>query len=111
MVQQKFIPRKTAIIFVLFFLLSPLPRGQRPEPKKTEIHGHTLYAVLKPGDIPAIFEPQFISISEANTLYYDQEPLMVVIAEGEAKAYSTWHLDQHEVVNDYIGGKAIVATW
>jgi len=36
---------------------------------------------------------------------------MVVTAEGQAKAYSTWHLDRHEVVNDYIGETAIAATW
>jgi len=79
--------------------------------QKTEVHGHILHTVLEPGDIPAIFDPQFISISEADSLYYDQEPLMIVVSEQEAKAYSTWHLDQHEVVNDYIGGKAIVSTW
>ncbi|MCH7764496.1 MAG: DUF3179 domain-containing protein [Candidatus Marinimicrobia bacterium] len=109
--QSNFIGRKTVIIFTLFFLISSMTWGQKPPPKETEIHGHTLYTLLKPGDIPAIFDPQFISISHADTLYYDHEPLMVVLSEHEAKAYSTWHLDRHEVVNDYIGGKAIVTTW
>lgn len=85
--------------------------AQRPEPKKTEVRGHTMYTVLKPGDIPAIFEPSFIPVADAGELYYDDEPLLVVVGGDEARAYSTWHLDHHEVVNDYINGVAIAATW
>ena len=73
--------------------------------------GHTMYTLLKPGDIPAIFDPAFISIAEAESLYYDNEPLIVVADGNKAKAYSIWHLDQHEIVNDYINGKAITVTW
>ena len=36
-------------------LLSASALAQRPEPKKTEIMAHTMYTMLKPGDIPAIF--------------------------------------------------------
>ena len=85
--------------------------AQRPEPKKTEVHGHTMYTVLKPGDIPAIFKPEFITVAKAEALYYDSEPLIAVVSGDEAKAYSAWHLDQHEIVNDYINGKAITVTW
>lgn len=84
---------------------------QRPEPKKTEVRGHTMYTLMKPGDIPAIFEPSFIPVSAAGELYYDDEPLLVVVGGDEAKAYSTWHLDHHEIVNDFINGVAIAATW
>ena len=62
-------------------------------------------------DIPAIFDPQFVSIAEAESLYYDNEPLIVVADGDKAKAYSIWYLDQHEIVNDYINGKAITVTW
>ena len=85
--------------------------AQRPEPKKTEVHGHTMYTLLKPGDIPAIFEPVYISVDSAVAYYHDNEPLMVIADEDSAKAYSTWHLDRHEVVNTYINGKAITVTW
>lgn len=98
------------ICFCVLFIVSSL-FAQRPEPKKTEIMGHTMYTLLKPGDIPAIFDPQFISVLEAESLYYDNEPVIVVTDGGEAKAYSIWHLDQHEVVNDYINEKAITVTW
>jgi hypothetical protein len=91
--------------------MAPKSQAQRPEPKKTEVKGHTMYTVLKPGDIPAIFDPQFISVSDADNFYYPDEPLLAIIDGDSAKAYSTWHLDRHEVVNDYINGKAITVTW
>lgn len=111
MVHLKFMSAGAIFLFLLFFLLPPAIQGQRRAPIMTEIQGHTLYTILSPGDIPAIFDPEFIPVSEAGRLYYDQEPLMVVVAEGAAKAYSTWHLDRHEVVNDVIGGTLIAATW
>ncbi len=103
--------KKIFIFFCLLAFAMSSVFAQRPEPKITEIMGHTMYTLLKPGDIPAIFDPQFISITEAESLYYDNEPLIVVTDGRQAKAYSIWHLDQHEVVNDYINGKAITVTW
>jgi hypothetical protein len=85
--------------------------AQRPEPKETEVRGHTMYTLLKPGDIPAIFEPTFVPAVEADSLYHPEEPMIAVVDGSIAKAYSTWHLDHHEVVNDSIGGRAIAATW
>ena len=85
--------------------------AQPREPKKTEVNGHTMYTLLKPGDIPAIFEPVYISIDSAGNYYHDNEPLMVIADGDSAKAFSTWHLDRHEVVNTYINGKAITVTW
>ena len=34
-----------------------------------------------------------------------------VVLDGEARAYSIWHLDRHEVVNDRLGETPIAATW
>lgn len=104
------------------------PSAQRREMQKRVVRGDTLYTLLKPGDIPGIFEPEFITVAEAAESvfvadsthtdggqrfprYFDQEPLMVVVGESEVKAYSAWHLDGHEVVNDYIDGGAITVTW
>lgn len=102
---------KQAIVIVILTLLAVTALAQRPEPQKSLVMGDTLYTLLKPNDIPAIFDPEFISIDEAKATYYDNEPLIVVADGSEAKAYSIWHLDQHEVVNDYINGTAITVTW
>lgn len=103
--------RQQLPIAIAFLLLPALLLAQRPEPEKTEIKGHTMYTLMPPGGIPAIFEPEFITTAEADSSYYPNEPLIAVIDGGEAKAYSTWHLDHHEIVNDYINGKAITVTW
>ena len=85
--------------------------AQRPEPKKTEIRGHTMYTLMEPGGIPAIFEPEFVSIKVADSFYYDEEPLIAVSSGNVARGYSTWHLDHHEIVNDVLEGTAIAVTW
>jgi hypothetical protein len=85
--------------------------SQKRDAAETIIQGHTLYTVLKPGDIPAVFEPKFIKAIEADKLFYTEEPVLVVSDGDSAHAYSTWHLDAHEIVNDYINGRAITVTW
>jgi len=85
--------------------------AQRPEPKKEEIRGHTMYTLMEPGGIPAIFEPEFVSIEVADSFYYDDEPLIAVSSGSVARGYSTWHLDHHEIVNDMLEGTAIAVTW
>ncbi len=76
-----------------------------------EIQGHTMYTVLGPGDIPAIMDPQFVDSKAAEQYYHDDEPLMIVRSKNSVRAYSTWHLDRHEIVNDVIDGKPIAVTW
>jgi len=101
----------TIIALLVVFVTTDLSLAQRAKPKETEVLGHTMYTLLKPGDIPAIFEPEFVSIAKANSLYWDDEILMVVTDGKITKGYSAWHLDNHEVVNDYLGGAAITVTW
>ncbi len=97
--------------FLAFLFLATSSAAQRREAVETEIRGHTMYTLLEPGGIPAIFEPEFIAVAEAEKYYYDEEPLIVVVDGDEVRGYSTWHLDHHEIVNDYINGKAITVTW
>jgi hypothetical protein len=40
----------------------------------------------------------------------DDEPVVGVVHNGVAKAYSTWDLDHDEIVNDQVGGKAVAVT-
>jgi len=99
------------LVPITVLLLVAVSFGQGRQAVETEIQGHTMYTLLKPGDIPAIFDPEFVSVTAAESLYYDDEPLLVVAGENEVKGYSTWHLDRHEIVNDYIDGDAITVTW
>jgi len=86
-------------------------KPKRPEPVKTLIQGDTMYTVLEPGAIPAIFDPTFIPFSAADSLYHDEEPLLAMVGTQESRGYSTWHLDRHEIVNDVLDGRPIAITW
>ena len=86
---------------------------QEPEPWPHElVEGQNMYTLLPPGGIPAIDEPHFVSAEEAAEFLTPEEPVVGVIgADGTAKAYSAWHLDGHEVVNDDLDGEPIAVTW
>ncbi len=69
---------------------------------------------LLPRDaIPAIFDPEFMTIEEIQQRQslQDEEPVLGFEHNGEAHAYSVLQLDRHEIVNDVVGGRAIAATW
>jgi hypothetical protein len=101
----------TAVIIAL--LITALPAGaERPEPTIfTEIDGDPVYTVLAPDAIPSIRTPSFVTGAEAAAQMNPDEPVIGVVIDGEAHAYSTWQLDAHEIVNDRIAGSAIAATW
>ena len=61
--------------------------------------------------IPAIDDPRFYSAVEADAEYDEDELVLGVTINGESKAYSTSHLDSHEIVNDTLGGRVIAVTW
>jgi len=67
---------------------------------------------LLPKDaIPAIFDPEFVTASEADTFFEDDDLVMGVEINGEARAYGTAFLSSHEIVNDTVGGRPISVTW
>ena len=67
---------------------------------------------LLPRDgIPAIDDPQFIDVAEADDVYDAEELVIGVEFNGEARAYSVPLLSNHEIVNDTVGGVKIAVTW
>ena len=68
--------------------------------------------VLLPDAIPAVTNPVFVPSKEARWML-DEEPVLGLVdpVTGKAKAYSLWHLDRHEIVNDRLGSKPIAVTW
>ncbi len=69
-----------------------------------------IVTLLPPDGIPAILNPQFISVAEA-TRYADDEPVLGVSINGDSRAYSIPFLSGREVVNDTVGGVPIAVTW
>jgi hypothetical protein len=61
--------------------------------------------------IPSIDDPDFVSTGEASEWVADNEPVIVLELEGEARAYPLQVLTWHEIVNDKIGDTPVVVTF
>ena len=61
--------------------------------------------------IPAIDDPQFESVAEADEWLDDLEPVQVVDLNGDARAYPVQVMVWHELVNDTVGGEPVVITF
>lgn len=61
--------------------------------------------------IPALDNPRFQSVEEADEWLADQDPVAVVRLEGEARAYPLQILIWHEIVNDEVGGVPVSVTF
>ncbi|MBX7234950.1 MAG: DUF3179 domain-containing protein [Caldilineales bacterium] len=103
----------------------PTPSLLPPEPPpsgaarefKTDFSRHTVpYAEIFSGGppkdgIPAIDKPTFVSAGEADAWLQDREPVILVEAGEDARAYPLQILIWHEIVNDTVGGKALTVTF
>ncbi len=107
------------LVFGFGFILASAPFWQvnlsaqkRPMPEE-RIGDGTMVTVLPPDAIPALTRPVFLSRAEAESLMHDDEPVLGLVdpVTGQARAYSLWHLERHEIVNDRLGGKPIAVTW
>ena len=61
--------------------------------------------------IPAIDNPRFVSIGDANRFLDGNEPVAVVRRNGETKVYPLQIPMWHEIVNDYVGGDPVTVTF
>ena len=105
--------RRLIVAELLIGLAATIPaEAQRPEPEVVStVGGDDVYEVLQVGAIPAIDDPSFLSGAAASAQMSPGEPVLGIVLDGEARAYSLWQLDAHEIVNDEIKGTAIAATW
>ena len=61
--------------------------------------------------IPAIDDPQFESVADADEWLDELEAVQVVDLEGDARAYPVQVMVWHELVNDTVGGEPVVITY
>lgn len=78
-------------------------------PEATEVAEYTWNQLLMRDGIAPIYEPEFVPASEAG--YDDDELVMGVAIDGEAKAYPVGLLNGREMVNDELAGTPILVTW
>lgn len=70
-----------------------------------------MVTLLHKDAIPAIDNPRFLNVDEANRTYQENELILGVEIDGDARAYSVPLLSAHEIVNDTVGGRPIAVTW
>lgn len=75
------------------------------------IEGEPVLKLLPPDAIAAVDEPKMVPAAAAAGFMRDDEMVIGVTDGQEARAYSVWHLDRHEIVNDRLGDAPIAATW
>jgi hypothetical protein len=92
------------------------PTDQEPGPSEEvtaipEVRDFQIVTLLPRDAIPAIDNPTFLSIEDADQVYSPDELVIGVEFNGEARAYSIPLLSRHEIVNDTVGGVKIAVTW
>ncbi len=60
---------------------------------------------------PALIEPQFISVTQADTSFKSEDRFLLLQKGPVTKAYSVRDLTRHEVVNDMVDGEPVMAVY
>jgi len=98
-------------ISMLGVLATTLPLAVMTTEAQRDPDDNRLHMVLPRDAIPAIFNPEFEPASRAERGMADDELVIGLVGEREQRAYSTWQLDRHEIVNDTFEGRPIAVTW
>jgi hypothetical protein len=94
-----------------------LPPSGAVQQFSTEFSRHTVpYSDILSGGppkdgIPAIDDPRFISVAEADQFLEDLEPVIFFQIGDDARAYPLQILTWHEIVNDVVDGKPVTVTF
>ncbi|GAB4344217.1 MAG: hypothetical protein Kow0037_32640 [Calditrichia bacterium] len=98
-------------ILAALLLLGKLKAQHAPAEVRAVVEGDTIFQVLPPNAIPAIMKPEYVTGKAADRQMRKDEPVLGVVINGQAMAYSLWQLDSHEIVNDRIAGVPFAITW
>ncbi len=104
-------------------LVTPTVLPDEPPPAraasefKTDFSKHSvLYSEILSGGppkdgIPALNDPKFVSVKEAEAWLKPKEPVILVQVGEDVKAYPIQILIWHEIANDAVGGEPLVVTF
>lgn len=90
--------------------------GGKDESQHFDISGYSLkdeqfhYGIGRER-FPALLKPEFISVEQADKVWEDDSRFLLAYAGNDVKAYSVKDLTHHEVVNDVLDGKPIMAAY
>ncbi len=74
------------------------------------IRADEIQSILPQDAIPALIKPAYLTTSQASDIH-DQEEVIGVVINGDARAYPLSTLSAHEIVDDDIGGQPVAVTW
>jgi hypothetical protein len=108
-----------------YFLLRPAPAAPKPPPLPKLIKrvpagnwpetepppGLPIIRWGNRGHFPVVRDPQYISAAEGAAILADDEPVLGLVVNGQARAYSTNQLNDHEMVIDEVGGTPVLVTY
>ena len=88
------------------------PPTEPPAAKVAPERDLDIVTLLPPDAIRSIDSPGFFkTIEQADKFYREDEYVLGVEIDGDARAYSVPLLSSHEIVNDTVGGRPIAVTW
>jgi hypothetical protein len=118
---------RLAIVVAMFVSFHGTSRAEYPQlwPQEwpaTDFSKHTVaFAEIRSGGppkdgIPAIDSPRFEQLDAGHAVGWvqqlaDNEPVISLAIDGDARAYPVRILIWHEIVNDTVGGKPVVVTY
>lgn len=70
-----------------------------------------IITILPNNTIQAILEPKFVTGEKGSNQYENDELVLGVSINGDHRAYSIPFLSSKEIINDVVGGRAVVITW
>lgn len=115
-VEETVVPLSTQMPTPLINPDEPPPHGAERE-FSTDFSRHNVpYSDILSGGppkdgIPAIDNPKYTSVLEADTWLRSMEPVILMQVDGQARAYPLQILMWHEIVNDTLSGEPLIVTF
>jgi hypothetical protein len=93
--------------------VAQLAPGGIPTPRPRRIWAGEMQLAADVDDIPAIFAEDIIFVDAAagSREWLDEELVIGLEMNGDARAYPIRLLSLHEIVNDNVGGRPVAVTW
>jgi len=106
---------------VFFFMLTTmyaqfnnpknLPFTWKTDTINNSVNLSEIQIVLPKGSFPTLDTPKFVNKAAGQKMFFAKEPVIVVVINAVAKAYSLNILTMHEIANDELEGTPILVTY
>ncbi len=100
---------RSLLLLPLLFLGARLLPAQ--EPFSEEDFQRNARQVVPRDAFPVLTDPEMVDVRRASEELRDDEPVIGLVLNGEARAWPISVMGSHELVNDRIGGIPIAVSW